>query len=45
MGTVGRALGMIPDYAKAKSAAQGIMDLLKRQSRNDPNDESGIILV
>jgi hypothetical protein len=42
---VGRSMAMIPDYSKAKIAALRIMELSKRQSQIDPNDESGLILV
>jgi hypothetical protein len=38
-------MAMVPDYSKAKIAALRIMKLIKRESRIDPNDESGIILV
>jgi len=40
-----RSMTVIPDYSKAKAAALRIIKLHKRQSRIDPNDESGIILV
>jgi hypothetical protein len=43
--SVGRSMAMIPDYSKAKIAALRIMELNKRQSKIDPNDESGLILV
>jgi hypothetical protein len=42
---VGRSMAMVPDYSKAKIAALRIMKLNKRESRINPNDESGIILV
>jgi len=45
MMTVGRSMGMIPDYSKGKNAALRIMKLNKRQSQINPHDESGIILV
>ncbi|UJR08520.1 hypothetical protein I4U23_012783 [Adineta vaga] len=41
---VGRSLAMMPDYSKAKAAALRIINLHKRSSLIDPNDESGIIL-
>ncbi|CAF3496524.1 unnamed protein product [Rotaria sp. Silwood1] len=44
MMTVGRSLAMVSDYSKAKTAALRIMKLHERQSKIDPNDESGIIL-
>jgi hypothetical protein len=43
--SVGRCMAIIPDYSKAKAAALRIMKLHKRESKIDPNDESGIILV
>jgi hypothetical protein len=43
--SVGRSMGMIPDYSKAKQAALRIMRLNKRQSEINPHDKSGIILV
>jgi hypothetical protein len=42
---VGRSMGMIPDYSKAKLAALRIIRLNKKQSQIDPHDDSGIILV
>lgn len=42
---VGRCMAMAPDYSKAKAAALRIIKLHERQSKIDPNDESGIILV
>jgi len=45
MMTVGRSMGMIPDYSKGKAAAIRIMRLNKRVSQINPHDESGIILV
>jgi hypothetical protein len=42
---VGRSMAMVPDYSKAKIAALRIMKLHKRESKINPNDESGIILV
>jgi hypothetical protein len=43
--SVGRCVAIIPDYSKAKAAALRIMKLNKRESKIDPHDESGIILV
>ncbi len=43
--SVGRSMAMIPDYSKAKRAALRIIRLNKRQSKINPHDESGIILV
>lgn len=43
--SIGRALAMIPDYSKAKSAAKRIIKLLERKSQIDPHNESGIVLV
>lgn len=45
MVAVGQSLGMVPDFSKAKNAAIRIMRLNKRQSKINPYDESGIILV
>ena len=45
MMTVGRSMALIPDYSKGKAAALRIIQLNKRQSQINPNDESGIILV
>jgi hypothetical protein len=45
MMAVGRSMAMIPDYSKAKKAGLRIMRLNKRQSKINPHDESGIILV
>ena len=42
---VGRSMGMIPDYSKAKMAAIRIIRLNKKLSQIDPHDDSGIILV
>jgi len=42
---VGRSMAMVPDYSKAKTAALRIMKLNERESRIDPNDEAGVILV
>jgi hypothetical protein len=42
---IGRSMAMVPDYSKAKTAALRIMKLHKRESKINPNDESGIILV
>lgn len=36
---------MIPDYAKGKDSAIRILRLNKRQSKIDPNDSTGIVLV
>jgi hypothetical protein len=43
--TVCRSMTMVPDYAKGKAGALRIMKLYDRQSKIDPNDQSGIILV
>jgi hypothetical protein len=43
--SVGRCIAIIPDYSKAKTAALRIMKLNKRESKINPHDESGIILV
>jgi hypothetical protein len=43
--TVCRSMTMVPDYAKGKTGALRIMKLYERQSKIDPNDQSGIILV
>ncbi|CAF1154852.1 unnamed protein product [Adineta ricciae] len=41
MQAVGRSIGGLPDYIKAKQAALGILQLSKRRSNIDPNDNSG----
>ncbi len=42
---VGRSMAMIPDYSKAQQAALRIIRLDQRQSKINPHDESGMILV
>ena len=43
--SVGRSVSMVPNYSKGKESAQRILDLNKRESKIDPDDPSGIILV
>jgi hypothetical protein len=45
MVSVGRSMAMIPDYSNAQQAALRIIRLDQRQSRINPHDESGMILV
>ncbi|CAF1346217.1 unnamed protein product [Didymodactylos carnosus] len=43
--SVGRSTGMIPDYSRGKAAALRIMELNKRESAIDPNDDDGVTLA
>jgi len=36
---------MIPDYAKGKESAMRILNLNKRQSKINPEDNTGTVLV
>jgi hypothetical protein len=45
MVSVGRSMAMIFDYSKARKAALRIIRLDQRQSKINPHDESGTILV
>ena len=45
MFTVSRCIAVVPDYSKGKNAALRLMKLHNRESRIDPNDESGYTLV
>jgi hypothetical protein len=40
-----RSTAMIPDYAKGKESAIRILTLNNRQSKINPDDTSGILLV
>ena len=43
--TVGRSMGAMPDYFKARQAALRILELNERKSQINPHDQSGVILV
>lgn len=43
--SVGRSTAMIPDYAKGKESATRILKLNSRQSKIDPHNRNGTILV
>jgi hypothetical protein len=43
--TVGRSAAMVPNYLKGKASAIRILNLIKRQSKINPEDPSGITLV
>ncbi len=43
--TFNRSTAMIPDYAKGKESAIRILNLNNRQSRINPDDTSGVVLV
>ena len=43
--SVGRSASMAPNYSKGKLSALRILELNQRQSKIDPEDESGIRLV
>lgn len=45
MTAAGKAMVLIPDYAKAKAAALRILRLQQRVSQIDPQETAGIILV
>jgi hypothetical protein len=45
MVSIGRSIAMISDYSKAQKAALRIIRLDQRQSKINPHDQSGIILV
>lgn len=42
---IGRSLATLPDYGRARRAGMKILQLDKRKSEIDPNDQDGIILV
>ncbi|CAF1034859.1 unnamed protein product [Adineta steineri] len=44
MVAIGRSVALLPDYSKARQSALRILKLHKRQSKINPQDESGIIL-
>ena len=43
--TFNRSTAMIPDYAKGKESAIRILTLNNRQSRINPDDTNGVVLV